>query len=272
MSPFKKGSGIKRYYTGIDRRTKGTAYEFGRDFEYRTMATLRSKGWHCMRRFGSQGVVFCAKCFKNVSRRTMKCPKHGTKFVMKASLDVTAFRNGVYLLITCKASRSHGTVYIDDIYWRNLAIYAAHYGAIPIFAGHSPPPNSKVYLVDLRTKIEFLKWTYRYPSTNRPKQAHVSRLLDEAWRVVDRANLVLGHSEIACPKCKHKFDAPFSADTDKKAQARWSEVKIKMLNVINKLLWRSGAWQATEDDLSKILTKSESILKEETLKKAAKQQ
>jgi len=251
----------KRYYRAVDKRTS-RAYEIGRDFEYRIMAALRRLGWHCMRRFGSQGVVFCANCKRHVSRRTLKCSNCKTdKHVLRASLDITAFKNGVYLMITCKYSENKTTIYLDDEYWENLVVYAAFYDAIPIFAGCKQPEN-KVYFVDLRKKVNYteLLVTYRYKSWVRPEEKHVKRLLKEAWSVIDQANIIIGNMHVTCPKCKHKFKIPNVTDLTEKKKARWTEIKVKQINIINKLLWRSGAWATAEDDLAKIFEKASEIL------------
>lgn len=157
-----------RYYRRQDRETS-EAYKLGRNHEYRTMATLRKRGWHCNRRFGSKGVHFCSKCMRHVAVNKKFCRHCNTdEHVCSASLDVTAFKTvatatkihhpngdmplGVYLFITCKWS-SKGTVPFDDPTWQNLIKYAEYYGGIPIFSGVTK--EGKLYFTDLRTMKPF---------------------------------------------------------------------------------------------------------------------
>lgn len=144
-----------RYYRQQDRKTS-EAYKKGRQMEYRTMATLRNRGWHCMRRFGSKGVHFCSKCMRHVRINHKYCSHCKTdEYIRSASLDVTAYRNGIYLLISCKWSKN-GTVFMDDPTYPNLLIYARHYNAKAIFAGVTQ--KGKIYLLDLETKKVYEEW------------------------------------------------------------------------------------------------------------------
>jgi len=142
-----------------------------------------------------------------------------------------------------------------------MVLYASYWGAIPVFAGVNA--QNETYFVDLRIKSDYLAWRYRYKSWVRPKDDMVTRLMNEAWSVIDRCNMVLGFNKIKCPKCKEEIEIPDLTELDDKKKARWTEVKLKMVNVLNKLLYRSGA-TATEDDLAQIFEKAEEQIKEES--------
>jgi len=170
-------------------------------------------------------------------------------------------------MITCKFSQKHGTVYVDDEYWENMVIYASFHDAIPIFAGVTP--DNKAYFVDLRNKSNYAV-LYRYKSFVRPEESQVKRLMDEAWSVIDRCNFILGQKTIKCPKCGVEIEVPDITELSEKKKARWTEIKSKQLNIINKLLWRSGA-TATEDDLAKIFETAEEELKKKPKNKVKKE-
>ena len=244
----------ERYYRNQDAHIN-KAYEIGRDFEYRIMSFLFADGWHVMRRFGSQGVRFCNKCHRHVPRNQTKCFRCKTdKYVMKASLDLTAYKDGVYMLITCKYSTKRATVYLDDAIWANLVQYARHYGAIPVFAGINT--DRSIYFVNLENlkQLDFIGFQdetlksimegeYKQKIVRKPDKSMVDWLLEEAKSVVEECNARLNEPE-----------------TKGAARARYLEVKVSMINVINRIIWQSGL-NATSDDLSLVLSSVEEITK-----------
>jgi len=159
-----------------------------------------------------------------------------------------------------------GTNYIDDPYWRNMVLYASNWNAIPVFAGVSPKKKNgqnHVYLVDLRERIELNAGMMSARKWKTPDEQQVKRLLREAWDTVTRCNMVLGETTVECPTCHGEVIIP--AMGDDKQHPRYLEAKIKAINNINKLLWRSGA-EATQDDLTSIFERAEEVANEETEK------
>ena len=108
--------GMRRYFDKVGKKSNKN-YVRGRNFEYRVMKYLRDRGWHCMRRFGSHD--------ENV------------KGIGKVSTDLTAFKNGIYLIITCKYSINHATTWRIDPKVPNLIKYCQRFSSrcIPVFAG-----------------------------------------------------------------------------------------------------------------------------------------
>jgi len=266
MSAF-DNSKMKDYYKGVDKRTKGTPYERGRRFEYSIMTFLRRRLFHCMRRFGSIGVIFCTKCFKEVSRKKpWYCPKCKTgKHVVKASLDITAYKNGLYLMITAKY-RSRGAVFFDDKGWENLVTYASKFNAIPVFAGNNK--EGKMYFVDLRTQMP-LDIFFKHP-TKKVDKTQMSKLIAEAWASVQLCNRIIGEGEIECPKCKHLIKvAGADLETLAKQGVKWVKEKTNAINVLQRCLWRAGETKASTD-ITELFTNDFEIPTEEEEKEKKK--
>ena len=365
------------YYRRV-KRNRSKAYEIGSRFEYKGMAFLRKLGWHCMRRFGSIGVFFCPKCMRELKRppkgAKAYCPVCKVEGV-KASLDVTAYKDGEYLMISFKYRSDRASVYMDDEVWQNLVLYASKFKAIPMFCGITL--DRKMYFIDLRTLMNFdafatLAWDaftrikevtwdfvacfvdtdgsvnkfqgqdskaweivfyntnrksleflkrflkikrkiapreprgisrkmsysltirrkvdvlrialelkdrciikgekleqaikdtqsrfgnkdafYRHKKGEEPEKSDINKVIEEAWSVIDLANEFLGQDvDDKCKACKMR--------------ARWAEVKIKMLNILNRVLWRAGKTEST-DDITKLFEPHE--LEEEEEKNAKK--
>jgi len=229
----------KQYYKKASQLADKN-YVAGRNFEYLAMRYLRKHGWHTMRRFGSIGVIFCARCGREVSRKTKRCPTCETsRNVVKASLDFTAYKNGLYLMVTAKYSAKKATVYLDDPYWKNLVTYARFYNAIPLFVGVTE--DHKIYFVDLRTLATWDAF-YRFKVNHKPDPKHMERLIQEAWKTIDECNKYLEETENAENPCKVCAK-----------RARWAAIKSQTLNILNRILWRAGI-SASPDDLTQLLS------------------
>ena len=227
---------IRRYYKKVDSLTN-INYKRGREFEYAVMKYLRDRGWHCMRRFGSHNENVCEKCGWRTTSKIHKCRKCGGH-ILHVPLDVTAAKDGVYLMISCKYSHRRGTYYMDDPLWTELAKYAQKFDAVPIFAGVTQ--ERKMYFVDLRVLDAFDQF-YRFKTGIKPDQSAIERLIGEAWSVIELANEILDENKQPrddCKKCKVRI--------------KWANNKKDMINVLNRVLWRAGA-VGTGDDLTKIL-------------------
>jgi len=252
-------SGLKRFYRGSDKHCS-EGYKKGRRFEYAIMGFLRRRIWHCNRRFGSIGVIFCNKCLNEVSRKKpYYCKKCKTgKHVVKASLDVTAYKGGLYLMISAKY-RKRGAVVYDDKEWKNLVVYATKFNAIPVFCGNNK--NGKMYFVDLRTQMP-LDVFYQHKK-KRVDKTQMSQVIQEAWKTLRLCNRVLGESEIECPKCKHLFKV-LGADVETLATqgVKWVKEKINAINVLQRCLWRAGETKASTD-ITELFTNNFDIPKEE---------
>ena len=200
-------------------------YLKGRNFEYRVMALLRRHGWHTMRRFGSK-----AEHIEGIG---------------KVPTDLTAFKGGVYLIISCKWSGNHPTTPMDDPDWKNLVTYCERFGktCLPIFAGVSS--NHQIHLVDLRDWSPLDYMTRKAKKQSEPDEKSMEELLRRAWSVCD----------ILIQEYKAAVDDP-------KMRVRWAGELVKMINVMTRLLWRAGA-TSTEEDITTILQKAEKELEEE---------
>ena len=250
----------KSYYRSLDKHT-GWAYKVGRQFEYRAMHELFQLSWHAMRRFGSHGVKFCGKCGRHVHYNRDKCVHCGTgKNVMKASLDFTAYKNGVYIMATCKFSQNKSTMYLDDPIWYNLVTYANVYGALPVFCGINE--KRAVYYTNLLTlkplsakflddpakflPTEFVgistSTTYRQKVLKKADPNMVDRMINECWDVIEMCNEQLGDEKATAA-----------------AKARWGTIKVIMLNVINRALYSTGL-NASKDDMTDILENADKVL------------
>jgi len=217
----------KKYYEKANQ-FRDENYKFGQKFEYRVMRYLRKRGFHVMRRFGSHGEYVCLECGHRCKRTAKKCPKCGAT-PKKIPLDLTAYKNGNYYMITCKASKRRGTTWMDDPYYMNLVKYAEMYDAIPTFAGHTE--DNEIYFVDLRN-LSVFEPCYRYKADTRPDEQQMERLIEEAWKTLEKVNELINYA------WEHD---------DIKEMRRWVNTKVNLINIINRLLWRAGKNVAAED-------------------------
>jgi len=220
-------------------RSQSSKYKAGVKFERRVMKLLRKHGWHVMRRYGSW------------AEKTI----YG-----KVGTDITAYKFGIYLIITCKYHRNRPSVPFDDPDWKNMVKYAATFGAIPVFAGVNEKRH--IYFVDLRTmkempieqfdpvnnleavieKVRELQ-VYKRHGKPKPDKAPIEKLMDEAWKTIDLCNQMIE-----------------SADNPK-LKARWAAIKAQVISALNRVLWRAGAIE-TVDDFTQIVERGRKVLKE----------
>lgn len=210
-------------YYGKVKEKSNKNYERGRNFEYRVMATLRRYGWHCMRKFGSHDDIW------KVGKEDVHVP-----------LDVTAYKNGVYLMVSCKYSILGPTGAVDDPKRKNLVAYCERYNAVPVFAGIDE--DRHVYLMDLRewTPLDYMT---KRGQAEAPDDKSMEELLKRAWACMD---IIIGEYKAAVD--------------DPKMRVRWAGELVKMINVMTRLLWRAGA-TSTEDDLTTIMQRAEEEMK-----------
>ena len=202
-------------------------YKRGRDFEYRVMRLLRQRGWHCMRKFGSHDDIW------KVDGEKIHVP-----------VDVTAYKDGIYLIISCKYSIKGPTTYLDDPKRDNLVRYCRQYGpnCIPVIACVNKERHA--YLVDLRdhsTMSTLRKTSKRGPQGVQPDESQMSRLLKEAWDTLD----IL----------KEEYEAAKVSGDDIRRVA-WASEIVKLVNVINRLLKNAGE-TAGEDDITSLIEQLE---------------
>jgi Holliday junction resolvase len=216
-----------RYYEKA-KEASNKNYIRGRNFEYRVMKKLRKAGWHCMRKFGSHDDKYT----ENGVRKS-------------ASLDVTAFKNGVYLLISCKFSIKGPTSWMDDPKWRELRDYAKKFGAIGVFAGVSA--TRRIYFVNLNNlkpmklkQLEALGVNYRH-KLKKADASQMQKLLDYAWKLLEILDIEY-----------HKAEK--QADRQK-----WANNLVSLVNIINRLIWRSGD-TGSQEDLTKFFEEAEKTL------------
>ena len=221
------------YFRNVKAHEKSNKnYKRGRDFEYRTMRFLREHGWHCMRKFGSHNDKY-------------KLPDGS---ILDVPLDVTAFKNGVYLLISCKYSINGPTDHETDPLWENLKRYATFFGkgAIPILAGIDEKRHLR--LIDLREITPFdslAKSLERNETRGRKKklvdidQNQMDRLLQDAWDLMETL--------------KWEYDQAKDQKNDS-LRVRWAGEKVKLINILNRLL-KSAGDTATEEDITTMLEK-----------------
>jgi Holliday junction resolvase len=215
---------IKTYYAKV-KELGNRNYVQGRNFEYRAMAFLRKNGWHCMRRFGS-------------------FDEH-IKDIGNVPIDITAFKNGTYLIVSCKYSGFHATTYLNDEKRENLVKYAERFGAtcIPVFCGVND--KRQLYFIDLRVYKELKDLCYRYKNPSKePEKKDIQKLVDEAWGVIEFCNSILENK-----------------DLDLKIKVRFANTKASMISALTRLLYVAGATQ-TSDDLTKIIEDADKALKE----------
>lgn len=255
MPPLNKGfqKKLKRFsdYTNSNPQAKA-----GAQFEQKVMKWLRTNGWHPNRRTFSWGVWFCPECGNNVSRQTLKCPRCTSKGVtpLHASLDITAFKEGVYLMITCKSSKQGRTSYLTDPLWQNMKPLAHLYGAIPVFAGNDG--DGKLYFTNLVTLRPFSNGffphpskhiaqeltpmqsdKYKHPSTKAAADPNeVERMKKELWKIVDDANAAL----------------EAGIELSNKERVDLMGVKVGALNQINKYVGSAGIAADKDDFASKL--------------------
>ena len=214
------------YYT--QARAKGNKnYQRGARFEYRCMKILRDAGWHCMRKFGSHDDIW----------------KTGGKDV-HVPVDITASKNGVYMIITCKYSINHATTYLDDPKRDNLVRYCKLFGAIPVFAGVNE--RRRAYFLDLRSleplDPEVVSGEH-YLNTHRMVAGQVTetqmdKLMGFTWWLLENV-------------LKKQYDNAIERG-DTGEGARWAGEMVKLVNIINRQLQSAGD-TATEEDLTKML-------------------
>lgn len=221
----------KEYYEKA-REKSNINYVRGRNFEYRVMALLRSRGYHTMRKFGSHDDIW------KVDGKALHVP-----------LDVTAYKNGVYLMITCKYSILGPTTIYDDPKRENLVRYAEKFGALPVFAGIDE--SRHIYFVDLRSNIPYpylpLAMSkvkeYGKPKESKVGESQMQKLLNIAWDLADI------------------LKAEYDAAEKPTVRVRWAGELVKLVNILNRLL-KSAGDTATEDDITTLLTKLEEELEE----------
>jgi len=209
------------YYTKAEERSNKN-YQRGRDFEYRVMRLLRKRGWHCMRKFGSHDDIW------KVGDEKIHVP-----------VDVTAYKNGVYLIISCKYSIKGPTTYLDDPKRENLIRYCRQYGpkCIPVMACVNEQRHA--YLIDLRdySTMSTLRMSKRGPKGKRPDESQMARLLSEAWALLD----IL----------KDEYSAAKDSGDDVRRVA-WASEIVKLVNIINRLL-KSAGETAGDDDITALI-------------------
>jgi len=205
-------------------REKGNKnYQRGARFEYRCMKVLRDLGWHCMRKFGSHDDIWGK---------------------LHVPVDITAYRNGVYMVISCKYSINHATTYLDDPKRDNLVEYCKLFDAIPVFAGVNE--RRRAYFVDLRTleplDPEVVSGEH-YLNTHRMVAGQVTetqmdKLMTFTWWLLENV-------------LKKQYDKAIKRDDTGEA-ARWAGEMVKLVNIINRQLQSAGD-TATEEDLTELL-------------------
>ena len=212
-----------KYFAKVEEKTNKN-YVRGRTFEYRVMAALRRYGWHCMRRFGSKAEHIDG--------------------IGKVPTDLTAYKKGVYLIISCKYSILGPTAPVDDPDWKALVTYAERFDAVPVFAGVNS--DRHVYLVDLRGWTP-LDYTTKRGQAEAPDEKSMEELLKRAWDCMD---IIIAEYKAAVE--------------DPKMRVRWAGELVKMINVMTRLLWRAGA-TSTEDDLTTIMERAEEEMKKKNV-------
>jgi len=211
------------YYKQAEEKGRGNVnYRRGRDFEYRVMRHLRARGWHCMRKFGSKDDVW------KVDGESVHVP-----------VDITAYKDGIYLIISCKYSIKGPTTYLDDPKREDLIRYCRLYGpnCIPIMACVNEARH--VYLIDLRdySTMTLLRMSKRGPKGIKPDESQMSRLLTEAWTTLDLL--------------KEEYTAAKESGDDIRRVA-WTAEIVKLVNIINRLL-KSAGETASEDDITTLI-------------------
>ena len=197
-------------------------YKRGRDFEYRVMRLLRRRGWHCMRKFGSHDDIW------KVDGEKIHVP-----------VDVTAYKDGVYLIISCKYSIKGPTTYLDDPKRDNLIEYCKQYGpkCIPVMACVNEQRHA--YLIDLRsyTTMGMLRMTAGQTQEAKADESQMNRLLTEAWDTL--------------AMLKEEYQTAKDTGDDIRRVA-WTAEIVKLINIINRLLKSAGA-TAGEDDITALI-------------------
>ena len=175
-----------------------------------------------MRKFGSKDDIW------NVDGERVHVP-----------VDVTAYKDGIYLIISCKYSIKGPTTYLDDPKRKDLVRYCRLYGpkCIPIMACVSEARH--VYLIDLRdySTMNLLKMSRRGPKGKQVDESQMSRLLTEAWATLDLL--------------KEEYETAKETGDDVRRVAWTSEI-VKLVNVINRLL-KSAGETAAEDDITTLI-------------------
>lgn len=212
---------LAEYYKKAEGKSNKN-YQRGRDFEYRVMRLLRKRGWHCMRKFGSHDDIW------KIDGEKIHVP-----------VDVTAYKNGVYLIISCKYSIKGPTTYLDDPKRDNLIRYCRQYGpkCIPVMACVNEQRHA--YLIDLRdySTMGMLRMSKRGPKGKKADEASMARLLKEAWEFLD----IL------------KYEYKTAKETkDDIRRVAWASEIVKHINIINRLL-KSAGETAGSDDITTLI-------------------
>lgn len=235
----------KEYFEAAKRKSN-TNYLRGRAFEYRTMRFLREHGWHCMRKFGSKNDKYRMK-----DGSTLDVP-----------LDLTAYKDGYYLLISCKYSIGHVTTYLNDPLWKNLVQYATFFGdkAIPVLAGVNTKRH--LYLTDLRScgPLSFFARKvkeYGAKKESKVEETQMKRLLDMAWTAAEKMKVQYDYAEKRIVETAGTKDERYWSSTT----AKWIGEMVKLINIINRLL-KSAGDTATEDDITTMLERHDKMVKE----------
>ena len=209
-------------------REKGNKnYQRGARFEYRCMKVLRDLGWHCMRKFGSHDDIW------KIGGRELHVP-----------VDITAYKNGVYMVISCKYSINHATTYLDDPKRDNLVEYCKLFDAIPVFAGVNE--RRRAYFVDLRILEPLDPGVVGTPSyinatrmvARQVTETQMDKLMSFTWWLLENV-------------LKKQYDKAINRKDTGEA-ARWAGEMVKLVNIINRQLQSAGD-TATEEDLTELL-------------------
>lgn len=203
---------LTAFYEKMSEMTKENKnYERGRAFEYRVMKVLRQRGFHCMRRFGSHD--------ENVEG------------IGKVPIDVSAFGNGIYLMVSCKYSIKGPTGVSDDPKWRNLAAYAKRFNAVPVLACIDEKRHVK--FIDLRDET-FPDLFYRFKAPKQDMdQEQIERLVKVNWELINLCDEMIKNAE------------------DSKIKNKWANTKVTAINVLQRILWRAGL-VGGGDDITKL--------------------
>ena len=205
------------YYRNVREHLKNNQnYVRGRGFEYRVMSLLRKKGWHCMRRFGSHDEV--------------------VQGIGHVPLDVTAYKDGKYLLISCKYSIYRGTTINDDPKWPALLEYAKVLGdkVVPVLATINE--DRKVKFTDLRTLGDLF---YRMKSPAKDiDPGQMEKLIEEANYLISLCKDMIVNAK------------------DEKTKNKWANTMAVTINVLQRILYRAGM-TASSEDIASLFTEEE---------------
>jgi Holliday junction resolvase len=175
-----------------------------------------------MRKFGSKDDIW------NIDGERIHVP-----------VDITAYKDGVYLIISCKYSIKGPTTYLDDPKRDNLIRYCRQYGpnCIPVMACVNEARH--VYLINLLSysTMGALRMSKRGPRGKKVDESQMTRLLTNAW-----ATLEILQDEYKTAK----------ETGDDIRRVAWASEIVKLINVINRLL-KSAGETAGEDDITALI-------------------